>query len=136
MYHMLVMSPSCLVVTRCLSPSHFPVLKQQCVCLYPNSSVVYTHYRVSLFPAEMPGLMLLRRKTTVTGDKPLKGAKIVGCSHITSQAAVLIETLVACGARVRWCACNIYSTQNEVAAALVEAGEALVRLRNCEMEYA
>lgn len=112
------------------------MLKQQCVCLYPSSSAVYAHYRVSLFPAEMPGLMLLRRKTTVTGDKPLKGAKIVGCSHITSQAAVLIETLVACGARVRWCACNIYSTQNEVAAALVEAGEALVRLRNCEMEYA
>ena len=82
-----------------------------------------THPHISLFPAEMPGLMLLRRKTTVTGDKPLKGAKIVGCSHITSQAAVLIETLVACGARVRWCACNIYSTQNEVAAALVEAGE-------------
>lgn len=78
---------------------------------------------LSLFPTEMPGLMLLRRKTTVTGDKPLKGAKIVGCSHITSQAAVLIETLVACGAKVRWCACNIYSTQNSVAAALVEAGE-------------
>ena len=91
------------------------------VCMY---IVLWcTHPHISLFPAEMPGLMLLRRKTTVTGDKPLKGAKIVGCSHITSQAAVLIETLVACGARVRWCACNIYSTQNEVAAALVEAGE-------------
>ena len=79
----------------------------------------------SCFPTstEMPGLMLLRRKTTVTGDKPLKGAKILGCSHITAQSAVLIETLVACGASVRWCACNVHSTQNAVAAALAEAGQ-------------
>ena len=85
-------------------------------------------YRFSPPPttSEMPGLMLLRRKTTVTGDKPLKGAKIVGCSHITAQAAVLIETLVACGAAVRWCACNVHSTQNSVAAALAERGESLV----------
>ena len=55
-------------------------------------------------------------------DKPLKGAKIVGCSHINAQTAVMIETLVALGAQVRWAACNIFSTQNEVAAALAEAG--------------
>ena len=57
-----------------------------------------------------------------SGDKPLNGAFIVGCTHVTAQAAVLIETLVELGAKVRWCACNIFSTQNEVAAALAEAG--------------
>ena len=51
-----------------------------------------------------------------------KGAKIVGCTHINAQSAVLIETLVALGAKVKWAACNIFSTQNEVAAALAEAG--------------
>ena len=55
-------------------------------------------------------------------DKPLKGAKIVGCTHINAQSAVLIETLVALGAKVKWAACNIFSTQNEVAAALAEEG--------------
>lgn len=69
---------------------------------------------------EMPGQMALRKRAQ--GDKPLNGAKIVGCTHITAQTAVLIETLVALGAQVRWSACNIYSTQNEVAAALAEAG--------------
>ena len=50
----------------------------------------------------------------------MKGAKIVGCTHINAQSAVLIETLVALGAKVKWSACNIFSTQNEVAAALAE----------------
>lgn len=54
--------------------------------------------------------------------QPLKNAKIVGCTHINAQTAVLIETLVHLGAQVRWAACNIYSTQNEVAAALAHAG--------------
>lgn len=54
--------------------------------------------------------------------QPLKNAKIVGCTHINAQTAVLIETLVELGAQVRWAACNIYSTQNEVAAALAYAG--------------
>lgn len=54
--------------------------------------------------------------------QPLKNAKIVGCTHINAQTAVLIETLVELGAQVRWAACNIYSTQNEVAAALAHAG--------------
>ncbi len=57
----------------------------------------------------MPGLMALRKRAQ--GDKPLHGAKIVGCTHITAQTAVLIETLIALGAQVRWSACNIYSTQ-------------------------
>ena len=66
----------------------------------------------------MPGIMALRKKAS--DDKPLNGAKIVGCTHVNAQTAVLVETLVALGAQVRWAACNIYSTQNEVAAALAE----------------
>ncbi|CAD5115328.1 DgyrCDS4311 [Dimorphilus gyrociliatus] len=69
---------------------------------------------------DMCGLMALRRRAKT--DKPLHGAKIIGCTHITPQMAVLIETLIALGAQVRWAACNIYSTQNVVAAALAEAG--------------
>lgn len=66
----------------------------------------------------MPGLMSLRRRAEA--DKPLLGARIAGCTHITAQTAVLIETLIRLGAEVRWAACNIYSTQNEVAAALAQ----------------
>ena len=69
---------------------------------------------------EMPGIMALKHKAKE--DKPLKGAKIVVCTHINAQTAVMVETLVTLGAQVRWAACNIYSTQNEVAAALAEAG--------------
>lgn len=58
---------------------------------------------------EMPGIMALRKRAS--DDKPLKNAKIVGCTHINAQTAVLIETLTELGASVRWAACNIYSTQ-------------------------
>jgi len=75
---------------------------------------------IEIAEQEMPGLMTLRKRAQ--DDQPLKGAKIVGCTHITAQTAVLTETLRALGASVRWAACNIYSTQNEVAAALAEAG--------------
>ncbi len=69
---------------------------------------------------EMPGLMALRRKY---GDsKPLTGARITGSLHMTIQTAVLIETLVELGARVRWCSCNIFSTQDHAAAAVAAAG--------------
>lgn len=61
------------------------------------------------FSVEMPGIMALRKRATE--DKPLKNAKIVGCTHINAQTAVLIETLAELGASVRWAACNIYSTQ-------------------------
>uniref|UniRef100_A0A674MPE4 Adenosylhomocysteinase like 1 n=1 Tax=Takifugu rubripes TaxID=31033 RepID=A0A674MPE4_TAKRU len=71
----------------------------------------------------MSALISLRKRAQ--SEKPLAGAKIVGCTHITAQTAVLIETLVALGAQCRWTACNIYSTQNEVAAALSEAGVAV-----------
>ena len=69
---------------------------------------------------EMPGIIALRKRAS--DDKPLKNAKIVGCTHINAQTAVLIETLAALGATIRWAGCNIYSTQNEVAAALAESG--------------
>jgi len=75
---------------------------------------------IEIAEQEMPGLMSLRRRAS--GDKPLRGARIVGCTHVTAQVAVLVETLHSLGAKVRWAACNIYSTQNEIAAALAEAG--------------
>ncbi len=69
---------------------------------------------------EMPGLMAIREK--YAGKKPLKGARVMGSLHMTTQTAVLIETLVSLGADVRWCSCNIYSTQDEAAAAIAKAG--------------
>ncbi len=68
----------------------------------------------------MPALMGLRRK--YAGQQPLKGAKILGCIHMTIQTGVLIETLVALGAEVRWSSCNIFSTQDQAAAAIAAAG--------------
>jgi adenosylhomocysteinase len=69
---------------------------------------------------EMPGLMALRRK--YSADKPLSGARITGSLHMTIQTAVLIETLIELGAEVRWCSCNIFSTQDHAAAAIAAAG--------------
>ena len=69
---------------------------------------------------EMPGLMALRAE--FGKDKPLQGARIVGCLHMTIQTAVLIETLTALGASVRWSSCNIFSTQDHAAAAIAAAG--------------
>ncbi len=69
---------------------------------------------------EMPGLMALRAE--FGKDQPLKGARIVGCLHMTIQTAVLIETLTALGASVRWSSCNIFSTQDQAAAAVAAAG--------------
>ena len=70
---------------------------------------------------EMPGLMALREKFGT--DKPLSGARIAGCIHMTVQTAVLIETLVELGAQVRWSSCNIYSTQDHAAAAIAQSGQ-------------
>ncbi|XP_030856429.1 S-adenosylhomocysteine hydrolase-like protein 1 isoform X2 [Strongylocentrotus purpuratus] len=89
-------------------------------CVKNIKKAAFGRREIQIAEQEMPGLMLLRSK--VASEKPLKGAKIIGCTHITAQAAVLIETLSALGASIRWSACNIYSTQNEVAAALAEAG--------------
>src|SRR4051795_13433397 len=71
---------------------------------------------IRLAEQEMPGLMALRQRHGTT--KPLSGAKIVGSLHMTVQTAVLIETLADLGADVRWCSCNIFSTQDHAAAAV------------------
>ncbi len=75
---------------------------------------------IRLAEAEMPGLMALREE--YGAKQPLKGARIAGCLHMTIQTAVLIETLVALGAEVRWSSCNIFSTQDQAAAAIAAAG--------------
>ncbi len=72
---------------------------------------------IELAEHEMPGLMAMRSE--FGGSKPLSGARITGSLHMTVQTAVLIETLVALGARVRWASCNIFSTQDHAAAAAV-----------------
>jgi adenosylhomocysteinase len=75
---------------------------------------------IDMAEKEMPGLMALRQEFGKT--KPLKGARIAGCLHMTIQTAVLIETLIELGAEVRWSSCNIYSTQDHAAAAIAKAG--------------
>ncbi len=75
---------------------------------------------ITMAEIEMPGLMSLREE--YKGKAPLKGARIVGCLHMTIQTAVLIETLVDLGAEVRWSSCNIFSTQDQAAAAIAAAG--------------
>lgn len=69
---------------------------------------------------EMPGLMALRKK--YGQSKPLAGARVAGCLHMTIETAVLIETLVELGAEVTWTSCNIYSTQDQAAAAIASRG--------------
>src|ERR671933_2894542 len=75
---------------------------------------------IELAEHEMPGLMATRRE--YAADQPLKGARITGSLHMTVQTAVLIETLRALGAEVRWASCNIFSTQDHAAAAIAAAG--------------
>jgi adenosylhomocysteinase len=75
---------------------------------------------IAIAETEMPGLMALREE--FGHSQPLKGARIVGCLHMTIQTAVLIETLIALGAEVRWSSCNIYSTQDHAAAAMAAIG--------------
>ncbi|MBL0183634.1 MAG: adenosylhomocysteinase [Chitinophagaceae bacterium] len=75
---------------------------------------------IRLAEAEMPGLMAIREE--FGPSQPLKGARIAGCLHMTIQTAVLIETLVALGAEVKWSSCNIFSTQDQAAAAIAAAG--------------
>ncbi len=78
---------------------------------------------IELAEAEMPGLMSLREE--YKDEQPLKGARIAGCLHMTIQTAVLIETLIALGAEVTWSSCNIFSTQDQAAAAIADAGIAV-----------
>ena len=78
------------------------------------------HKEMRIAETEMPGLMSLREN--YGEDKPLKGARILGCLHMTIQTAVLMDTLISLGASVRWSSCNIYSTQDHAAAAMAEKG--------------
>src|SRR6476659_4583577 len=75
---------------------------------------------ISIAEKEMPGLMAIREK--YAPSKPLQGVRVTGSLHMTIQTAVLIETLVAFGAQVRWASCNIFSTQDHAAAAIAKAG--------------
>ena len=84
------------------------------------SEAEFGRKEISIAETEMPGLMALRRE--YENKFPLKGAKILGCLHMTIQTAVLIETLVDLGAEVRWSSCNIFSTQDHAAAAIAKVG--------------
>ena len=84
------------------------------------SQAAWGRKEISIAENEMPGLMALREE--YAGQFPLKGARIAGCLHMTIQTAVLIETLTALGADVRWSSCNIFSTQDQAAAAIAAAG--------------
>src|SRR5881392_3455858 len=84
------------------------------------SLAAFGRKEIELAEHEMPGLMSLRAEHT--DDQPLRGARITGSLHMTVQTAVLIETLTALGAQVRWCSCNIFSTQDHAAAAIAETG--------------
>jgi len=89
---------------------------------------------ISIAETEMPGLMSLRKE--FKEKKPLKGAKILGCLHMTIQTAVLIETLTELGAEVRWSSCNIFSTQDHAAAAIAKKGIAVYAWKGeTEEEY-
>jgi len=103
------------------------------IAIMEDKVVEFTDYKVAdinlaefgrkeilLAEAEMPGLMSLREKYGT--EKPLKGARIAGCIHMTIQTAVLIETLAELGADIKWSSCNIYSTQDHAAAAIAKAG--------------
>ena len=78
------------------------------------------HKEISIAESEMPGLMALRDE--YKGQSPLKGARIAGCLHMTIQTAVLIQTLADLGADIRWSSCNIFSTQDQAAAAIADSG--------------
>src|SRR5438128_4468547 len=84
------------------------------------SQAAWGRREIAIAETEMPGLMALRKE--FGAKKPLKGARIAGCLHMTIQTAVLIETLVELGAEVTWSSCNIFSTQDHAAAAIAAAG--------------
>ncbi len=82
---------------------------------------------IAIAETEMPGLMAIREE--FAPEQPLRGARIAGSLHMTIQTAVLIETLKALGAEVRWASCNIYSTQDHAAAAIAATGSTGIRLQ-------
>jgi adenosylhomocysteinase len=85
-----------------------------------DKMVTWGRHEIEIAENEMPGLMALRKQ--YGAQKPLKGARIAGCLHMTIQTAVLIETLIELGAEVRWSSCNIYSTQDHAASAMAAKG--------------
>src|SRR5512138_1091650 len=87
---------------------------------------------IRLAEAEMPGLMSIRSE--YGPSQPLKGARIAGCLHMTIQTAVLIETLKALGAEVKWSSCNIFSTQDHAAAAIAASGTAVFAVKGETLE--
>ncbi|VDP69878.1 unnamed protein product [Echinostoma caproni] len=78
-------------------------------CVQKIRQASFGRREIEIAEQEMPGLVALRKRAN--DDQPLRGAKVLGCTHVTAHTAVLLETMVALGAQVRWCACNIYSTQ-------------------------
>ena len=98
------------------------------------SLAVWGRKEIRLAEAEMPGLMALRAEYGKL--KPLKGARIAGCLHMTIQTAVLIETLIELGAEVRWSSCNIFSTQDHAAAAIAAAGIGVFAWKGQSLEEA
>ncbi|EPR73250.1 Adenosylhomocysteinase [Winogradskyella psychrotolerans RS-3] len=103
-------------------------MSNKTVAYVPNkvkdmSLAAWGRKEINLAEAEMPGLMSLREE--YKNEQPLKGARIAGCLHMTIQTAVLIETLQALGAEVTWSSCNIFSTQDQAAAAIAAAGTAV-----------
>src|SRR3954452_9432788 len=87
---------------------------------------------IAIAESELPALMAIRNEYAAT--KPLRGARITGSLHMTIQTAVLIETLVALGADVRWASCNIYSTQDHAAAAIAAGGTPVFAYKGETME--
>ena len=87
---------------------------------------------IEIAETEMPGLMALREE--FGAEQPLKGARITGSLHMTIQTAVLIETLLALGATVRWASCNIYSTQDHAAAAIAAGGTPVFAIKGETLE--
>jgi len=96
------------------------------------SQAEFGRKEITIAETEMPGLMALRAE--YKGRKPLAGAKIAGCLHMTIQTAVLIETLVDLGAEVRWSSCNIFSTQDHAAAAIAQVGIAVFAWKGMNAE--
>ncbi|KAL5251711.1 hypothetical protein ACHWQZ_G014756 [Mnemiopsis leidyi] len=97
-------------------------------CVRNIKLATFGRREIEIAQEEMSALILLRTKLST--EKSLEGARILLCTHITAQSAVLMETLLACGAKIRVCSCNIHSTQNEVAAALAEGGVSIYAWKN------
>ena len=94
-----------------------PAIEREDYVVKDLSLADFGRAEINIAETEMPGLMALRAE--YGASQPLKGARITGSLHMTIQTAVLIETLTALGADVRWCSCNIFSTQDHAAAAIV-----------------